>query len=103
MGRLFTKNRERLLAGEVASRFLARAGWACGGEAASVAGDLDVVKRALLTPRNPARSMDYRAGRHRTRAPINMVTIDGHGLWTAEGAVTVTGWCQLRVASSFLL
>ena len=23
--------------------------------------------------------------------------------WAAKGAVTVTGWCQLRVASSFLL
>ena len=32
---------------------------------------LSVVKRALLTPRNPARSMDYRADRHRTHAPIN--------------------------------
>ena len=30
-----------------------------------------VVKHALLTPRNPARSMGYRADRHRTRAPIN--------------------------------
>ena len=30
-----------------------------------------VVKRVMLTPRNPARSMDYRADRHRTRAPIN--------------------------------
>ena len=30
-----------------------------------------VVKHALLTPRNPARSMSYRADRHRTRAPIN--------------------------------
>ena len=28
-------------------------------------------ERALLTPRNPARSMDYRADRRRTRAPIN--------------------------------
>ena len=27
--------------------------------------------RASLTPRNPARSMDYRADRRRTRAPIN--------------------------------
>ena len=33
--------------------------------------DLAVVKHALLTPRNPARSMGYRADRHRTRAPIN--------------------------------
>ena len=30
-----------------------------------------VVKHALLTPRNSARSMVYRADRHRTRAPIN--------------------------------
>ena len=30
-----------------------------------------VVKHALLTPHNPARSMGYRADRHRTRAPIN--------------------------------
>ena len=30
-----------------------------------------VVKHALLTPRNPARSMGYHADRHRTRAPIN--------------------------------
>ena len=35
------------------------------------AGPLAVVKHALLTPRNPARSMGYRADRHRTRAPIN--------------------------------
>ena len=32
---------------------------------------IDVVKHALLTPRNPARSMDYRADRRRIRAPIN--------------------------------
>ena len=32
---------------------------------------LFVVNRALLTPGNPARSMDYRAYRHRIRAPIN--------------------------------
>ena len=31
----------------------------------------DVVKHALLTPRNPAKSMGYRADRHRIRAPIN--------------------------------
>ena len=30
-----------------------------------------VVKHALLTPRNPAKSMGYRADRHRTCAPIN--------------------------------
>ena len=30
-----------------------------------------VVERALLTLPNPARSTDYRADRHRTRAPIN--------------------------------
>ena len=30
----------------------------------------DVVKHALLTPRNPARSMGYRADRHRTHASI---------------------------------
>ena len=34
-------------------------------------GSLRVVKHALLTPHNPARSMGYRADRHRTRAPIN--------------------------------
>ena len=33
--------------------------------------EFGVVKRALLTPSNPARSMDYRADRHRIRAPIN--------------------------------
>ena len=38
---------------------------------AVMATDADVVKHALLTPRNPARSMGYRADRHRTRAPIN--------------------------------
>ena len=32
---------------------------------------VNVVKHALLTPRNPARSMGYRTDRHRTRAPIN--------------------------------
>ena len=31
-----------------------------------------VVKLALLTPRNSATSMVYRADRRRTRAPINM-------------------------------
>ena len=35
--------------------------------------------------------MDYRADRHRTRAPINRVTIDGHGLWTAELARSDAG------------
>ena len=35
--------------------------------------DLRVVKHALLTPRNLARSMGYRADRHRTRAPINIL------------------------------
>ena len=34
-------------------------------------GSRGVVKHALLTPRNPARSLGYRADRHRTRAPIN--------------------------------
>ena len=32
---------------------------------------LTVVKLALLTPRNSARSMVYRADQRRTRAPIN--------------------------------
>ena len=32
---------------------------------------LSVVKHALLTLHNPARSMGYRADRHRIRAPIN--------------------------------
>ena len=36
--------------------------------------EMGVVKHALLTPRNPARSMGYRADRHRTRAPINSLT-----------------------------
>ena len=31
----------------------------------------DVAKRALLTPRNPVRSMHYRADRHRTHTPNN--------------------------------
>ena len=31
----------------------------------------DVVKRSLLTPRNPVRSMRYRANRHGTHAPYN--------------------------------
>ena len=42
------------------------------GEAVA-GGRQNVVKHALLTPRNPARSMGYRADRHRTRAPINSV------------------------------
>ena len=33
-----------------------------------------VVKHALLTPRNPARSIGYRADRHQTCAPINTHT-----------------------------
>ena len=32
-----------------------------------------VVKHALLTPRNPAKSMDYRADQHRIRASINIL------------------------------
>ena len=35
---------------------------------------------------------------HWRHAPMFQQTLD-----TLEGAVTVTGWCQLRVASSFLL
>ena len=43
---------------------------------------IGVVERPLLTLRNAARSMDYRADRHRTYAPI-----DSHG----RPAPTVTG------------
>ena len=37
-------------------------------------------ERALLTPRNPARSMHYRADRHRTRAPINRRVFQAVGI-----------------------
>ena len=37
---------------------------------------IGVVKRALLTPRNPVRSMRYRADRHRTHAPNNKHSAD---------------------------
>ena len=32
-----------------------------------------------------------------------MMSADAEALCGSRGAVTVTGWCQLRVASSFLL
>ena len=41
-----------------------------------------------------------------TQLPVirdRLQTAAGGPLSTTDGAVTVTGWCQLRVASSFLL
>ena len=34
---------------------------------------------------------------------VGRVEVDPRGPTASKGAVTVTGWCQLRVASSFLL
>ena len=52
--------------------------------AAEIKGMKNVVKHALLTPRNPARSMDYRAERRRTRAPINTQSWPGHGHYEGQ-------------------